>query len=149
MVGFNIVELVHGSLINSGERTGLPKFEKGNPYRFKPGVSGNPKGRPKNKTLEEIVLGVLDETVAGPEGGEVSKMEILSRVVVDKAIRDRDIATIALLAKRIWPEVNRHEVSGSLGLEQQVHDAAKELDRLLGINEDDDAAESTTDHPLQ
>ncbi len=138
-----------GSLLNSEDAARLPKFEKGNPYRFKSGVSGNPKGRPKNKTLEEIILSVLGEMVSVPEGGLVSKMEILSRVVVDKAIRDRDISSIALLAKRLWPEVNHHEVSGSIEIEQQLHDAADELNRLLGINEDEESAESATTHPIQ
>ena len=128
----------------------MPKFQKGNTFGFKPGVSGNPKGRPKQKTLGEDIISVMGETVAGADGTEVRKQEIIARIVIDKAIRDRDLATINLLMKRLWPEVNHHEVSGSLGIEQQVHDAAKELDRLLGINsEGNDAARPDPDHSLQ
>lgn len=112
----------------------MPKFENGNTFGFKPGKSGNPAGRPKQKTFDEQMRDVLGETVVGPDGAEVTKSEIIARILTDKAIRERDLPTITLLAKRIWPEVNRHELSGSVGLEQQIADSAKELDRLLGIN---------------
>ena len=120
------------SLIVSDGAASLGKFEKGNQYRFKPGKSGNPGGRPKNVTMEDIALRLLDEQVAGLDGTSMEKLELLTRVVIDKAIRDRDVATISLLMKRLWPEVNKHELSGTVGIEQQVADAAAEFDRLMG-----------------
>lgn len=48
-------------------------FEPGNPYRFPPGVSGNPDGRPKG--LTRIVREVLEEIPAGdPENRTRLKM---------------------------------------------------------------------------
>lgn len=48
-------------------------FEPGNPYRFPPGVSGNPNGRPKG--LTRIVREVLEEIPAGdPENRPRLKM---------------------------------------------------------------------------
>ena len=126
-------------------------FEKGNKYRFKPGESGNPAGRPKGKTLEQSIKDILGEEVVGPDGDAVSKLEILSRVVMDKAIHDRDIATISLLAKRLWPEVRQHEVSADVLLAQEIEDAAHRLDRILGINGEERTSDNNddTEPPLQ
>lgn len=126
-------------------------FEKGNDYRFKPGQSGNAAGRPKEPTLGEHVLNVLNNETVKVNGIDTAKMEAVARILVEKAIRDQDLPTITLLAKRIWPEVNHHELSGSVGLEQQIADSAKELDRLLGINGETGeqvAGPSDSDHTL-
>jgi len=138
--------------LRAGSSTGAAKlmgFEKGNKYRFKPGESGNPSGRPKGKTFEESIRDILGEEVEGAGGESVSKLEILSRVVMDKAIRDRDISTISLLAKRLWPEVRQHEVSGSVDLHKQIEDAAQELDRILGINGNGEQASGDDEPPIQ
>ena len=124
-------------------------FEKGNKYRFKPGQSGNPAGKKPGKTLEESIRDILGQEVEGPDGEAVSKMQILSRVVMDKAIRDRVIATISLLAKRLWPEVKQHELSGSVNLNQQIEDAAHELDRILKINGEKEQASDDDEPTLQ
>lgn len=52
---------------------------------------------------------------------------------------------LIMLLKGVRPELretlNKHELSGSLGLEQQVADAAQRLDKLLGINAEANGAE--------
>jgi hypothetical protein len=39
------------------------RTERLKPYRWKPGQSGTPKGRPKGRSLEEIVNDIRDEPV--------------------------------------------------------------------------------------
>lgn len=115
---------------------------------WKPGQSGNPKGRPKQKSIETVMREILREEFVGPDGETTTKLEVLARVMWDKVIRDRDIATINLLLKRLWPEVRQHEVSGSVSLEQQIQDAARELDKILGIDQEEKRP-GDDDSPLQ
>lgn len=88
----------------------LPKaLEK---YKWKPGQSGNPKGRPRKKTLEELIYEVLDEEQPGTGGWD--RHEALARVIVDMMLK-RDGRIIKEYMARVWPQVQRHELSGEGG----------------------------------
>ena len=76
------------------------------PWHFKPGQSGNPAGRPKLRTFEELVREVLAEKI-----GDHDKFEILARVVVDEAIQNRNIQVIKILCERLWPVSNVLELA--------------------------------------
>jgi hypothetical protein len=58
--------------------------------RFKPGQSGNPRGRPrKNRSIEAMIKSELDQTVVLKEGGReirLSKREALIKQLVNRAI---------------------------------------------------------------
>ena len=58
--------------------------------RFKPGQSGNPRGRPrKNRSIEAMIKRELDQTVALKEGGReirLTKREALIKQLVNRAI---------------------------------------------------------------
>lgn len=58
--------------------------------RFKPGQSGNPRGRPrKNRSIESMIKRELDQTVMLKEGGReirLSKREALIKQLVNRAI---------------------------------------------------------------
>ncbi|MGZ3279199.1 MAG: DUF5681 domain-containing protein [Caulobacteraceae bacterium] len=75
----------------SGNRRG------GNPpeqYRFRPGQSGNPGGRPKKtRTLRDVARDLLNETVCDPESGEeVPAAEQYVRHLLNRSLRNEYVA---------------------------------------------------------
>jgi hypothetical protein len=72
-------------------------------YRWKPGQSGNPKGRPPNiRTLTERMRGLLDETRVGktdlPDGMTVA--DAIARVLVNGALKG-DVRLLAMVVDRL------------------------------------------------
>jgi Family of unknown function (DUF5681) len=65
--------------------------------QFKPGTSGNPKGRPKGaKNFKTLLNRALSEQVEVNEGGRrkrVSKRELMAIAFVNRAIKGSDRAT--------------------------------------------------------
>ena len=105
-----------------------PEFEAN---KWKPGQSGNPKGRPKGKTLEQVVRDVLSEAVAGTEG---DKMDALARVFVSEALVKRKSAAMSELISRLWPKPNaitiagdkEHPIQADVALEVSFSNLSKE-----------------------
>jgi hypothetical protein len=64
------------------------------PWRFKPGQSGNPAGRPKGS--RHAALKALDAI------GEEAAADVLKRVVADA--KGGDLRAAELLMRRLWPE---------------------------------------------
>ncbi len=70
--------------------------------RFKPGRSGNPKGRPKrHRNLRTIVEAILNERIRIREGErtrDVPRLEALVRTILDRALKGDPRAVNALMA---------------------------------------------------
>ena len=79
----------------------MGKRKKGEPYevgygkppksgQFKPGQSGNPRGRPrKSRDIQAMIKRELDQTIAIKEGGRelrLSKREALIKQLVNRAV---------------------------------------------------------------
>ena len=107
-------------------------FKQGNNIgvatRFKAGQSGNPGGRPKG--MAAMAHKVMSEAFAE---GDMTKAEAIVRKLFDLAM-EGNVPALKLLLDREWPAPTRHEISGDLhvsAMQQQIEDAARELDRLL------------------
>jgi hypothetical protein len=77
------------------------------PWQWKPGQSGNPKGRPKHKTLTELCREVLERETRGKVTDE-----ILAEVIVKNALTGK-----FPFVKELWDRLDgkvsdKHEITG-------------------------------------
>jgi hypothetical protein len=94
--------------------------------RWKPGQAGNPKGKPKRKKLEELVLDLMAKK--DPKTGK-PPMAVLARHIVDRLLMG-DTEMIRLMANRLWPEIKNYSVEASFDLSG----SAAELQRRIYRN---------------
>src|SRR5438094_9322297 len=76
------------------------------PFRWKPGQSGKPKGRPRKEPLTDILRAVLAEKIPNAQDPRQSQLaHALIRNWVLEAIRTKDTAMIAEIFNRIEGKV--------------------------------------------
>lgn len=122
--------------------------------RFKPGTSGNPKGRPKrdHSSLGEIVHTILSEPVKYRENGRTrtaSRREVALMMLVRRAIKGDVSAADILLKKRAHAQRESGADSHTLLIQDWLPDhpgqTAEDKNRELGYEaehrekSDDDA----------
>ncbi len=71
---------------------------------YRPGQSGNPKGRPKRKGLEEILRDHLEKTVPGSNGEETTRLELMAKVLFSEGITKRNSKVMLAIFDRLWPK---------------------------------------------
>jgi hypothetical protein len=86
------------------------------PFRWKPGQSGNPKGRPRKEPLTDILRAVLAEKIPNAQDPRQSQLaHALIRNWVLEAIRTKDTAMIAEIFNRIEGKVQDRLALGAEG----------------------------------
>lgn len=102
---------------------------------WKKGQSGNPKGRPRKKSFQELVETQLDEEISKMG---IIKRELLAKLYVDRLLKQKNKEDFSHYIKRVWPEISKHEVAGDLDLNHEMQRAVEELDELLSRSKKDD-----------
>ena len=96
---------------------------------WKKGESGNPKGRPKKRRLEDEVYDLLQKPV--DESGQTG-LDVMASRIVEHIVAGKDTGLTREMLKRIWPEIKHHELSADVELSGEMDIAAAELSRFLG-----------------
>ncbi len=97
---------------NSG-KTADGRFAKGNPHRFKPGRSGNPGGRAKNKLLSQAYRELLEQV--DPKTGK-TVAQLIAEKIIEKALKG-DLAALKEITDRTEGKSVQPLSHGGLGSE--------------------------------
>ena len=107
------------------------------PYNFKPGQSGNPKGRPKNKTLSEMIREVLMEEIPVKSKNGESRKELGIRLLAEAWFRKAnkgDMSAIKEILDRTEGKVtDKRHITGEVdvnGGSKAIESMKEKLDSL-------------------
>lgn len=70
-------------------------------HRWKPGQSGNPAGKPRTPTLEEIMRKHLGGMV---EGTDSTRLEVMSKQIFSMGVTKKNAKVLIALMDRLWPK---------------------------------------------
>ncbi len=108
--------------------------------KWKPGQSGNPKGRPKRKSLEEVLREYLAKVLeTDKEGNEVTRLDAMAKVVFSEGVTKRNAKVMIALMDRLWPKPIRlqgdpdnplHIVQREPNLDHMSDKDLRQMDRL-------------------
>jgi hypothetical protein len=102
-------------MAKKGKPRGNP--DKIKPHQWKPGTSGNPKGRPRREPMRDVLEAVLAERVpANKDPDQPTLAEVLIKNFVYEAIRTKDTEMVIEIFNRMDGKVkDRIELGGEDG----------------------------------
>lgn len=95
------------------------------PYQWKPGQSGNPKGRPKKRTLTELCREILERDGVTLDGRKMCVDEALAETILTMALRGNNDIIKELWARLEGKPKETLEIQGELRVISVDADAAK------------------------
>lgn len=101
---------------SADNQRGSTKSKRGahlEPYKWVPGQSGNPKGRPKGKTLEETIRARLMEE--SPDNPGKIRLDDMAETILREVIVHADSKITTATMDRLWPKVDKVEHNHTFG----------------------------------
>ena len=81
---------------------------------WKPGQSGNPRGRPKQRKLEDTILELLSKPIDPSNKDSGTAHDLLASEIVKRCFQGKDSTLMREVLKRLWPEVSKVELDASV-----------------------------------
>lgn len=134
----NLMEVI---MSNKDEKSGYGKPPK--EYQFKPGQSGNPKGRiPGSKNTYTLLQKILDQKISVTESGQqikISKKVAMLTQLVNKAVQGDTKAIASLLPHMMACDIRESDKAKALAVlnvdDRQIIE--NYLSRFDGVKEDE------------
>lgn len=93
------------------------------PFQWKPGQTGNPKGRPKNRTLTEIVREYMEKEGMTPDGRELILSEAMAETILKMALGGNTEVIKELWARLEGKSKETLEIKGQMDVKLWGKDA--------------------------
>lgn len=102
--------------------------------KWKPGQSGNPKGRPKQQSLETVLRQYLQQEIGKEGEAKITRFDAMVRVIFSEAVTKRNAKVLIAIMDRLYPKpiVIRGDEDNPVIVERasMKHMSTKELRQL-------------------
>ena len=112
----------------------IRKQEWLDPWKFKPGQSGNPSGRPKKKWLTEVTEELLEEKLSDPEFRKTYKDALWKKLLSERVVGSMTLEKVWERTEgKVAQDVN---LGGEVGIRTISERMAKAEERLKKVTDE-------------